>query len=153
MTKLTDSLYVIHNNPFIMAPLFTNFFDSVTESENNYLFCYLLLPLVLNVDRRDFLNKSTVRSSVHTFKNKQNLLIGLADDVQYYKEITHHSIQHAIDSDWIVINENLSVTVDENPKNIQSNLIKSYRASQKMYHILGDLDVLTIYRLLGIKSV
>lgn len=54
MTKLTDSLYVIHNNPFIMAPLFTNFFDSVTESENNYLFCYLLLPLVLNVDRRDF---------------------------------------------------------------------------------------------------
>ena len=94
MTKLTDSLYVIHNNPFIMAPLFTNFFDSVTESENNYLFCYLLLPLVLNVDRRDFLNKSTVRSSVHTFKNKQNLLIGLADDVQYYSQSFINKIQY-----------------------------------------------------------
>lgn len=153
MTKLTDSLYVIHNNPFIMAPLFTNFYYSITKSENNYLFCYLLLPLVLKVDRRDFLNKSTVRSSVHTFKNKQNLLIGLADDIQYYKELTHRSIQHAIDSDWIVINEDLSVTVEENPKNIQSNLIKSYSASQKMSNILGNLDVLTIYRLLGIKSV
>lgn len=153
MTKITDNLRVIHNNPFIMAPLFTNFFYSLTESENNYLFCYLLLPLVLKKDRRDFILNSKNNSSIHTFKKNKNRLVGLANDVQYYKELTHHSMQHAIDNDWLVINDNLSIKIKENPKNIQRNLTSSYNASEKVSNILGDLDVLTIYRLLGIKSV
>lgn len=153
MTKLTDNLRIIHNNPFIMAPLFTNFFYSLTESENNYLFCYLLLPLVLKKDRRNFILNSKSNSSIHTFKKNQNHLLGIAEDVQYYKELTHHSMQHAIDNNWLVINDNLSVKTKENPQNIQINLTSSYNASGKVSNILGDLDVLTIYRLLGIKSV
>lgn len=153
MTKITDNLRIIHNNPFIMAPLFTNFFYSLTEAENNYLFCYLLLPLVLKKDRRNFILNSKSNSSIHTFKKNQSRLVGLSDDVQYYKELTHNTMQHTIDNNWLVINDNLSVRVKENPQNIQRNLTSSYNASEKVSNILGDLDVLTVYRLLGIKSV
>lgn len=153
MTKFTDSIHVAHHNPFIMAPLFTNFFYSLEETEKNYLFCYLLLPLVLREDRREFLVKSNISSSIHTFKSKESHLVSIADDVYYYKQLTNNSIQHAIDNGWIIVNEDLSVTVIENQKNMQENLSKSYTASRKVSNILGNLDVVTIYRLLGIRSI
>lgn len=158
MTKFTDSLYLVYNNPFIMTPLFTNFFSNLPKTEKNLLLAYLLLPMVLQTERRKFLLRSNSASSIMTFqkikaKRDNSRLIGLKASVDHFKELTNHSIQHALDNDWISIDENLVVHVHENQKNNQHNLVEAYKASAKLKNIFKDMDVVAIYRLLGIKKL
>lgn len=153
MTKYIDSLQIIYKNPFILAPLITNFYSNINKKSNNILLAYLVFPMVLNNDRRNFLLKSKINSSIYTFKSNRSLLVGIPDNLAYFKDLTSSSIQHAIDNNWILINEDMSVSVVKNQKNIQGHLGDAYRATAKLNNIFGDIDVVSLYKYLGVKKI
>src|ERR1700728_2186022 len=98
MSNAIQSLRVLHNNPFIMAPIFPSFFKSLGEKRNGILLAYLILPLVLPPASRKFLTNAKSTSSLMTLAGKPGMrerLYGLEERIVEYREITNVTIQHA----------------------------------------------------------
>lgn len=153
MTKYVENLQVIYKNPFILAPLITNFYSNIGNKPNNILLCYLIFPMVLDEDRRDYLLKSSINSSIYTFKSRKNLLVGISSSLTHFKSLTSSSLQHAIDNNWVIVNNDMSISVVENQENIQEHLGDAYRATAKLNNIFGSVDVVSIYKFLGVKEL
>lgn len=153
MSKFVDSIYQIHNNPFVLAPLFVEFFRHIQPKFNNILLAYLVLPLVLHEDSKQSLVHAKTTSSIHTFNNKKENLFGLHERIRLYKDLTNQCIQYAIDNQMIKINENLIVEVLITKNKTVENLKKSLIASSNLHKVFRDLDVVAIYRLLGVKDL
>lgn len=153
MSKFVDSIYQIHNNPFVLAPLFVEFFRHIQPKFKNILLAYLVLPLVLHEDSKQSLVHAKTTSSIHTFNNKKENLFGLHERIRLYKDLTNQCIQYAIDNQMIKINENLIVEVLITKNKTVENLKKSLIASSNLHKVFRDLDVVAIYRLLGVKDL
>lgn len=158
MNKFIDSVYKIHNNPFVLTPLIVKFYEQLEKKPNNILLAYLVLPLVLNERSKQTLRTARLTSSIHTFidssdKSKRENVFGLPERIQNYKEITNQCIQYAIDNQWISVKEDLSIEFLKKVDNKVENLNQSFKASSNLHKIFRDLDVVTIYRLLGVKEL
>ncbi len=153
MSKFVDSIYQIHNNPFVLAPLFVEFFRHIQPKSKNILLAYLVLPLVLHENSKQSLVHARTTSSIHTFNNKKENLFGLHERIRLYKDLTNQCIQYAIDNQMIKINENLIVEVLLTKNETVENLKESLKASSNLYKVFRDLDVVAIYRLLGVKEL
>lgn len=153
MSKFADSIYQVYNNPFVLAPLFIEFFRYIQPKPKNILLAYLVLPLVLHKDSKHSLVRARNTSSIHTFSNKKENLFGLQERVRLYKDLTNQCLQYAIDNQIIKINENLIVEVLTTENKIVENLKKSLKASSNLHKVFRDLDVVAIYRLLGVKGL
>ena len=73
--------------------------------------------------------------------------------MQEYKEITNQCILYAIENKWLKLNDDLSVIILEEQKNNISSLDDAFKASSKLCNIFQDLDVVSIYRQLGVKEL
>ena len=158
MNKFIDSVYKIHNNPFIFTPLIVAFYEQLEKKPKNILLAYLVLPLVLNERSKQTLQNVRKTSSIHTFiyssdKSKRENVFGLPERIKNYKEITNQCIQHAIDNQWIKVNDDLSIEFLKKVGNKVENLNQSFKASSNLHKIFRDLDVVAIYRLLGVKEL
>jgi hypothetical protein len=153
MGKLVDSIYQIHNNPFVLAPLFCTSFKEIQTQEKNVLLAYLVLPLVLHEESKKWLINAKSTSSIHSFNKKNANISGLPERVQLYKNLTNQCLQYAIDNRIIRINENLTIIVLKTENTTLDNLEESKKAAAKLYKIFKDLDVVAIYRLLGVKNL
>jgi len=158
MNKYIESLSKVHNNVFVLTPLFIAFYKNVEPKPNNILLSYLVLPLVLYKVSQNKIRSSNARSNIYTFlnskeKSKRANVYGLPERVQEYKNITNQCLQYAIDNNWLQINEDLSVNVLEEQNNKSNNLEVAFKASQKLCNIFKDLEVIEIYRLLGVKKL
>ena len=153
MSKFVDSIYQIHNNPFVLAPLFVEFFRHIQPKSKNILLAYLVLPLVLHEDSKQSLVGAKITSSIHTFSNKKKNIFGLQERVRLYKYLTNQCLQYAMDNQMIKINENLIVEVLMIENKTVGNLKESLKASSNLYKVFRDLDVVAIYRLLGVKEL
>ena len=157
MNKFVDSTYQIHNNPFVLAPLFVEFFRHIQPKSKNMLLAYLVLPLVLHEDSKQWLVNAKITSSIHTFSNKKrnekDNLFGLQERVQRYKDLTNQCLQYAIDNRMININRNLIVEVLTTKNKTVENLNDSLKASSNLHKIFKDLDIVTIYKLVGVMEV
>ncbi len=153
MSKFADSIYQVHNNPFVLAPLFVEFFRYIQTTPKNILLAYLVLPLVLHEDSKQSLVRARNTSSIHTFSEKKENLFGLPDRVRLYKDLTNQCLQYAIDNQMIKINENLIVKVLTTKNKIVENLNESLKASSNLHKVFRDLDAVAIYRLLGVKEL
>jgi len=162
MSKYIDSIYQVSNNPFMLTPLIVEFYRKLESTQKNILLSYLVLPLVLNNKSKEALITANTRSSIFGFvSNKKNSdgikhvenIFGLPQRIREYKELTNKCVQHAIDNKWIVINDDLSVDVLTSINDFSCELEDSYKAASNLYKIFKDLDVVTIYRLLGIKKL
>lgn len=164
MSEFVDRIYQIHNNPFVLTPLFAEFFRHIQPKPKNILLAYLVLPLVLHEDSKQWLVSAKTTSSIHTFSNKKcndkvkicnrkENLFGLQERVRLYKDLTNQCLQYAIDNQMIKINENLIVEVLKTENNVVENLKKSLKAASNLHKIFRDLDVVAIYRLLGVKEL
>ena len=153
MSNLVDNVYKIHNNPFVLTPLIIEFFKHSKQEPKDILLAYLVLPLVLYEKSQHSLVFARSTSSTHTFTRKKENLFGLPERVERYKGITNQCLQYALDNKIIKINEDLSVEVIE--KNIVSikSLKRALKASENLHKIFRDLDVVAIYRLLGVKGI
>lgn len=158
MSKYVDSIYKVHNNIFVLTPLFVVFYQNLKPTPKNFLLSYLVLPLVLYKTSQETIRKSNIRSSVFTFlnskdKDKRANVYGLSKRVQEYKEITNQCMLYAIENKWLKVNDDLSVAVLEEQANSISDLNNAYKASSKLCNVFQDLDVVAIYRLLGVKEL
>lgn len=158
MNKFIDSVYKIHNNPFVLTPLVVAFYEQLEKKPKNILLAYLVLPLVLNERSKQTLQTARKTSSIHTFidssdKSKRENIFGLPERIKNYKEITSQCIQHAIDNQWLKVNEDLSIEFLKKIDNRAESLNQSFKASSNLHKIFRDLDVVTIYRLLGVKEL
>ena len=158
MNKFIDSVYKIHNNPFVLTPLIVVFYENLEQKPKNILLAYLVLPIVLNERSKQTLQTAKSTSSIHTFidskdKSKRENIFGLPERIQNYKEITNQCIQYAIDNQWIKLNEDLSIEFLKNVDNKVENLNQSFKASSNLYKIFRNLDVVAIYRLFGVKEI
>ena len=153
MSRLVDSIYQIYNNPFVLAPLFCTSFKEIQAREKNVLLAYLVLPLVLHEESKKWLINAKSTSSIHSFSQKKANISGLPERIQLYKNLTNQCLQYAIDNQMIIINDNLNIVVSKTENKLLNNLTESKKASAKLCKIFKDLDVVVIYRLLGVKNL
>lgn len=153
MSKYIDSIYKTHNNVFIFTPLIVNFYNNLEVTQKNILLAYLVLPMTLHKDSRNILKNVKVTSSIHTYRKKKDNLFGLPERVQNYKEITNNCLQYALNQKWLQMNEDLSIDMLKNQDNNLGGLDISYRASSNLYKVFKNMEVVTIYKLLGIKNL
>lgn len=156
MSKYVNSVYKLNNNIFVLAPLFVSFYKNLKPNPKNLLLSYLVLPLVLYKTSQEKIKNSNKTSSVFTFldsKDKRANVYGLPKRVQDYREITNQCILYAIENKWLKLNDDLSVIILEEQKNNISSLDDAFKASSKLCNIFQDLDVVSIYRQLGVKEL
>ena len=114
----------------------------------------MVLPLVLHKTSQEKIKKSRTTSSIFTFldikdKGKRENVYGLPKRVQEYKEITNQCILYAIKNKWL----DLSVVFLKEQKNSIASLDSAFKASSKLCNIFQDLDVVSIYKQLGVKEL
>lgn len=153
MSKIVNNIYKIHNNPFVFTPLIIEFFKSSESKPKDILLAYLILPLVLYETSRKSLVFARTTSSLITFSKKKENFFGLPERVAQYKDITNQCIQYAIDNEIIQINNELTVEILIDQSNTIQNLKQELIASSKLHKIFKDLDVVAIYKLLGVKEL
>jgi hypothetical protein len=153
MSNAIASYDVIHNNPFIFAPLFVEFFRNIPPAPNSILLSYLVLPLVLPRDSRTFLANATSTSTVTTFLRKRSFLEGLNERISEYRKLTNQSLRHAADLALVEIGSDLAVRV------LVSNCDASYapantpRAARRLGILFSGYDIPTIYRTFGVSKL
>lgn len=153
MSNAIDSYTVIHNNPFILAPLFELFYASLPKKPKNILLSYLVLPLVLYPPSRLFLAGAKASSSIRTMGKNRERLYGLCERVEEYKALTNLCIQHAIDSVSIAVEEDLSVLVIASRLDASLCPGTSARAASKLGTLFAPYEIPAIYRSLGVKAL
>lgn len=153
MNNLIEHTYTLYNNPFVLMPLILSFYKNYNGCDNDILLAYLVFPLVLHNESQKSIisSKSTSRLSKLT-KNKETIS-GLHERINEYKQLTNICIQYAIDNHLLAINENLSVSVIGKIGTVDTGLSNAIKASSKLKNIFGKLDVISIYKLLGIKEL
>lgn len=153
MSQIVNNIYKIHNNPFVLTPLILEFFKYSQPKPKDILLAYLILPLVLYETSRKFLVLARTTSSLITFSKKKENFFGLPKRVEEYKEITNQCIQYAIDNKIIQINNELTVEILIDDSTTMKNLEQELKASSKLDKIFKDLDVVAIYKSLGLKEL
>ena len=153
MSKAINSIHKIYNNPFVLTPLIVKFYEKYRGQDKDILFSYLIFPLVLHVETRDWLKKANTRSSLHSFGKKRENFYALPQRIKEYKTLTNLCMQHAIDNKMLSIRENLKVEVLKPEKSCIETLKNSLKASENIVKIIKDFDVVAVYRLLGVKNL
>lgn len=119
-----DHLYVLHNNPFIFARVFLDFFEELGEKEHSALLTYLVLPIVLDKENRDVLMRAIATSNLRTFVSRGERLRALpervtdhADNLNLSGDVTFESLvrrrwRGELDG-FIDLNKMLGTVIDE----------------------------------------
>ncbi|MCY1301221.1 hypothetical protein D9M69_456190 [compost metagenome] len=151
-TQVSDHLYTLHRTPFALAPVIQSFYHHWEPVEKDILLSYLILPLVTYKPMHAFLNRARRDSSVRTMASDASRLIGLAMRVEEFKPITNAALLILTAEKSLEITPELSVRSIQKPRSVNSD--KSLlKYSQKLAMVLSGENVVSIYRMLGLKSL
>lgn len=153
------NISIIYNNPFIFPPIFVEFYSSISQKEKNILLSYLVLPLTLYHPSQKAIKNSQAGSrstiySVFSERKTEERVFGLEERIKSYKSLTNNSLQYAISSGMLILNEDLSVSV-KNPKLANKKLCQkdSLTAARKLGLLFAQYDIPTCYGILGVKEI
>lgn len=150
--QVSDHLYTLHRTPFAMAPVIQSFYQHWDPLEKDVLLSYLILPLVTYKPMHAFLHRARRDSSLRTMASDSERLIGLALRVEEFKPITNASLLILAAEKSLEITPELSVLSVRKPQSVNSD--KSLlRYSEKLAMVLSGENVVSIYRMLGLKSL
>ncbi|HBO1871607.1 TPA: hypothetical protein L4U94_004566 [Pseudomonas aeruginosa] len=151
-TQVSDHLYTLHRTPFALAPVIQSFYQHWESVEKDILLSYLILPIVTYKPMHAFLNRARRDSSIRTMASDAERLIGLAMRVEEFKPITNAAMLILTAENSLEITPELSVRSLQKPQSINSD--KSLlKYSQKLAMVLSGENVVSIYRMLGLKSL
>ncbi|MDM8351007.1 DUF6521 family protein [Pseudomonas sp. sp1636] len=151
-TQVSDHLYTLHRTPFALAPVIQSFYQHWEPVEKDILLSYLILPIVTYKPMHAFLNRARRDSSIRTMASNAERLIGLAMRVEEFKPITNAAMLILTAENSLEITPELSVRSLKKPQSINSD--KSLlKYSQKLAMVLSGENVVSIYRMLGLKSL
>lgn len=152
ITQVSDHLYTLHRTPFALAPVIQSFYQHWEPVEKDILLSYLILPIVTYKPMHAFLNRARRDSSIRTMASDAERLIGLAMRVEEFKPITNAAMLILTAENSLEITPELSVRSLQKPQSINSD--KSLlKYSQKLAMVLSGENVVSIYRMLGVKSL
>lgn len=150
--KVSDHIYTLHRTPFVCAPVIQSFYRNWEPIERDILLSYLILPLVTYKPMHTFLKGARRDSSVRTMASDASRLVGLAMRVQEFKPITHAALLILAAEKSMEITPELSVRSIKNPHEVNSDKTL-LRYSQKLAMVLSGENVVSIYKMLGLKSL
>ncbi|MFJ4605789.1 MULTISPECIES: three component ABC system middle component [Pseudomonas] len=151
-TQVSDHLYTLHRTPFALAPVIQTFYQHWDPVEKDVLLSYLILPIVTYKPMHAFLHRARKDSSLRTMASASERLIGLALRIEEFKPITNASLLILAAEKSLEITPELSVLALQKPQSVNSD--KSLlRYSQKLAMVLSGENVVSIYRMLGLKSL
>ncbi|WP_391565007.1 three component ABC system middle component [Serratia proteamaculans] len=147
-----DHLFTLQRSPILLAPVIHQFFASSQPRERDLLLSYLILPMVLYPAAQEYLLTVRKTSSLRTLCKDQSRLVGLIHNTQQVKPLTHAALLVLKTERCIEITNSLSVRSlsDVNVANANS---KQLEAAQRLSMICADIDIVSIYRMLGFKSL
>lgn len=151
-TQVSNHLYTLHRTPFALAPVIQTFYQHWDPVEKDVLLSYLILPIVTYKPMHAFLHRARKDSSLRTMASASERLIGLALRIEEFKPITNASLLILAAEKSLEITPELSVLALQKPQSVNSD--KSLlRYSQKLAMVLSGENVVSIYRMLGLKSL
>lgn len=157
MSKTTDSIYTLLNNPFQLSELLLEFYKNYTSiSEKNILLAYIVFPLCLNPQFQD--KRIMKTSSIRTLwsgsdKIAKEIFANLPDQIQEYKSLTNEALLYLVDRKYISIGDNLSICLEEDNFKKSGLLKLELKAVNNLIKILQQDDIPTIYSSLGVKKI
>ena len=151
-TQVSEHLYTLHRTPFALAPVIQSFYQHWEPIEKDILLSYLVLTIVTYRTMHAFLNRARRDSSIRTMASDAERLIGLAMRVEEFKPITNAAMLILAAEHSLEITPELSVRSLQKPLSINSD--KSLlKYGQKLAMVLSGENVVSIYRMLGLKSL
>lgn len=153
MSKLIENISTLQSNIFILTPILVSFYRNLQPKDKNILLAYFVFPLVLN---SDFLEKITTvsrASRLSRITNDKVIMAGFEERFEYFKDITNHCLQYALECGYIKINDDLSVTVlVDNNLQIDCRLSKSINLASQLHKIFTR-NVINTYYAFGIYKL
>lgn len=153
MSKLIENISTLQSNIFILTPILVSFYRNLQPKDKNILLAYFVFPSVLN---SDFLEKITTvsrASRLSRITNDKEIMAGFEERFEYFKDITNHCLQYALECGYIKINDDLSVTVlVDNNLQIDCRLSKSINLASQLHKIFTR-NVINTYYAFGIYKL
>lgn len=153
MSKLIENISTLQSNIFILTPILVSFYRNLQPKDKNILLAYFVFPLVLN---SVFLEKITTvsrASRLSRITNDKEIMAGFEERFEYFKNITNHCLQYALECGYIKINDDLSVTVlVDNNLQIDCRLSKSINLASQLHKIFTR-NVINTYYAFGIYKL
>lgn len=152
MSKLVQHTYKLYNNPFVLTQVLLSFYKNCKVFPNNFLLAYLVLPLTLYPPSQAVLQRVQSRSVISKITKNKEAILGLPDRIAEYKQITNLCIQHSIDNNLIKISD-MQIETIGNVAYSSPDLQAAIKAANNLSKIFNSYDVVSIYKLLGIKNL
>lgn len=147
-----EHLYTLQRSPYSMAPIIHQFYEESTPRERDVLLSFLVLPMVLFPPMRTFIINSNKKSSLRTLCQDQRRLAGLTTRVQELKSLTQASVLVLTAERGIEITPELSVKSIRPVQMVNTN--STYlETGRKLANLFSSVDITSIYRTLGFKSL
>lgn len=153
MSKFIENISTLQNNTFALTPLLVSFYKNLKPTDKNILLAYFVLPLVLNNEFLEKIQKITTASNLSRITRDKDIMAGFEERFYFYKEQTNMCLQYAIDCRYIEVNKNLIVTViNDNNRPADTRLDKSLRLASQLSNIFTK-NVINTYYAFGIKAL
>lgn len=153
MSKFIENISTLQNNTFALTPLLVSFYKNLKPTDKNILLAYFVLPLVLNNEFLEKIQKITTASNLSRITRDKDIMAGFEERFYFYKEQTNMCLQYAIDCKYIEVNNNLAVTViNDSNMFTDSRLEKSLVLSSQLYKIFTK-NVINTYYAFGIRTL
>ncbi|WP_084676948.1 three component ABC system middle component [Massilia niastensis] len=147
-----EHLFTLHRSPIALAPVIHQFFASSQPRERDFLLSYLVLPMVLYPAMQEYLLTVRKTSNLRTLCKEQSRLVGLTRNAQQFKPLTHAAMLVLKAEGKIEITDGLTVKTagDVTTDNANPNQLE---AARRLSIIFAEVDIVSIYRTLGFKSL
>lgn len=152
MSTAADHLYTLHRNAFALAPVIQSFYLDRALMEKDVLLSYLVLPLVSFPAMQEYLHTANRTSSIRTMTSESSRLVGLSLRISEYEPITNKALLILRSDESLQLNDDLSVRVSEN-RHSENADPKMLRYARQLAMVFRNESVVTIYRMLGLKSL
>jgi len=154
MSDFSKSIHTIYNNPFILTPILISFYKNYTGKKNDMLLAYLIFPIVLEQEHIANIKRVNSRTTLHRFTKNKDFMSGFYDRFVIYKHITNLCLQYAIDSQYIVVDNDMKVKVVTNDRLFFDPLMEdSLRLASSLHKVFKRINVVNIYQAFGIKEL
>ena len=154
MSDFIESIHTIYNNPFILTPVLLTFYKNYIGQKNDLLLAYLIFPIVLEQEHIQKNKHLKSNSTLSRFTKDKAFISGFYDRLEAYRSITNLCLQYAIDSNYILVDKNLSVKVISDDVLFIDPLLKdAHELSNKLFKVFKKINVVNIYQAFGIKEL
>ncbi len=147
-----EHLFTLQRSPIALAPVIHQFFISSVPRERDLLLSYLVLPMVLSPLMQEYLLTVRKTSNLRTLCSDQSRLVGLTRNAEQFKPLTNAAVLVLKGEGAIEISDNLTVNSMREVRLVNANS-KQLEAARRLSMVCADVDILSIYRTLGFKSL